>query len=330
MKTQSLICYLLAIVVLLSASVGSGSADSNPPGDSQPPDTSSHFRAAIPDDVVVGNFRPRVVPSGGPNFNLVTMVDVNSTDFNDGSEPSIALNPENPNIIVVHGGFSDWGSMGQDDASAFVSTDGGSTWKKVDSIDPPPGISLSFAPNDTTLFYAADSLLAGSFLGAGDIFTGNTSDPSTTGSFQWKTVMGVTQPTEQIGTTHNDQPWLVVYSHIPNVRQAGPDKQSKSSIIPLPIVMENDMFVAYGDFSADSNGKFPVPVRVAVSPVGIRRISRSTNRPECAGMAASIPAIGWPSPLKQSSPMARSGAASFTACIRAAMTAAPIPRRSTT
>ena len=52
----------------------------------------------------------------GPNFDLVTIVDVNNVDFNDGSEPSIAVNPANTNFIVVHGSFSDWGSAGQDDA----------------------------------------------------------------------------------------------------------------------------------------------------------------------------------------------------------------------
>ncbi len=262
LRKRCLIPGLLAALALASSAAASSGAQQRPPGASFPPDTSSHYRPAIPEDLAVGGRVPRPVPmAAGPNFNLVTMIDVNSTDFNDGSEPSIAVNPENTNVIVVHGGFSDWGSTGLLDASAFVSTDAGATWNRVDAINPPPGVTLTFAPHDTTIFYGANSTLFGSFLGEGDLYTGDTTTPSTAASFNWRTVSGVTQTTEQIATHHNDQPWMVVDSH-------APDQIVKGGNIIFPFPLQKDVYVAYGDFAADNNGNFPVPVRVAVSPKG--------------------------------------------------------------
>jgi len=148
-KTESarfLILCLLAVLALAAFAVDSAAEETRPPGDSSPPDTSSHFRPLIAEDLAVARRAPRAVPQNVVNFNLVTLIDVNNVDFQDGSEPSIAVNPENTNFIVVHGGFSDWGSVGQDDASAFVSSDGGATWNRINSIDPPPGVTLTFAP----------------------------------------------------------------------------------------------------------------------------------------------------------------------------------------
>ena len=205
---------------------------------------------------------PRAVAQdAGPPFNLVRLIDVNNVDFQDGSEPSIAVSPQNPNFIVVHGGFSDWGSAGLDDGSAYVSSDAGATWNRIAAIDPPPGVTLTFAPHDTTLFEGANSLLFGSFLGQGDIFSGDTTDASTAASFNWRTVTGVTQATDRISTAKNDQPWMVVDSHFP-------DQINNPGNIIFPFPQQNDVYVAYNDFAPDANGKFPVPVRVAVSPKG--------------------------------------------------------------
>lgn len=258
---RCLIPCLLAALALASSAAGSNGGQQRPPGASFPPDTSSHYRPAIPEDLAVASRAPRAVPQDVANFNLVTLIDVNSTDFNDGSEPSIAVNPENPNVIVVHGGFSDWGSTGLLDASAFVSTNAGTTWNRVDAINPPPGVTLTFAPHDTTIFYGANSTLFGSFLGEGDLYTGDSTNPSSVASFNWRTVSGVTQTSELIATHHNDQPWMIVDSHTP-------DQIIKGSKIIFPFPLQKDVYVAYGDFAADMNGNFPVPVRVAVSPKG--------------------------------------------------------------
>jgi hypothetical protein len=267
-----------------------------PSGSSQPPDARPYSRALIPEDLAVARRTPPArAPQapGGPNFELVALVDLNNIDFINGSEPSIAVNPENPNVIAVHGGFGDWGPAGHNCASVYVSTNGGTNWNRVASIDPPTNISVcnpnshSCGPNDTTLAYGANSVLTGSFLGEGDLFTGNTTNPTALASFQWHTIFtgviqtaeaigarpndcsgSVTPPfiqaqsTERIATHGNDQPWVVVHSHRPDpiILEGQPD-----SVRPLPIPMQNDVYVAYSDFSG--TGCNAVPVRVAVSPV---------------------------------------------------------------
>jgi hypothetical protein len=68
--------------------------------------------------------------------------------------PGIALSPENPRLIVVHGGFSDW-LLVLTTVLHFVSTDGGETWNLRQPINPPPhGID---GPNDAKIYYGAIS-----------------------------------------------------------------------------------------------------------------------------------------------------------------------------
>jgi hypothetical protein len=60
--------------------------------------------------------RPTVrAPSNAPtlgNPTLLKLIDVNASapgsDSVGRTEPSIAVNPEHPNVVVVHGGFGDW------------------------------------------------------------------------------------------------------------------------------------------------------------------------------------------------------------------------------
>jgi hypothetical protein len=259
----------MACTVGLLALLSSAPGETIPPGYSQPADISPHRRPVMAEDLAVAlRNRPAVPPqAAGPNFKLLTLMDVNNVDFNDGSEPSIAVDPENPNLIVVHGGFGDWGSTGQNNASLYVSTNGGVTWRRVASIDPPTNADLKEvnpAPHDATIAYGGNSVLTGSFLGKGDLFTGTTVNPTQIASFRWRTIVtnGVVraQPTEQISTHHNDQPWVVVHRHRPDpiIFKGQPNLN-----FPLPIRIQNDVYVAYDDFETDD-----VPVRVAVSPAG--------------------------------------------------------------
>ena len=169
---------VLAILALqgcvsLNSVVDFRGADKGPSGSSQPPDARSYSRPLIPEDLAVARRTPpaRAPQVPGPNFELVALVDVNNVDFTNGSEPSIAVNPENPNVIAVHAGFRDWGPAGHNCASLFVSTNGGTTWNRVASVDPPTNISVCnpnshlCGPNDATLAYGANSVLTGSFLG---------------------------------------------------------------------------------------------------------------------------------------------------------------------
>jgi hypothetical protein len=284
-KSKCLLGLILAVAYLGSATASSGE-ETRAPGSSQPPDTTQYQRPAIPvDRDVVRRLRPRV----RARLHGSNLVDVNASapgsDSVSRTEPSIAVNPENPNVIVVHGGFADW--AGPQCSSLFVSTNGGTNWNRVRSINPPTNIPVTSGPNDTTLAYGANSLLTGSFLvqvnpfSGNDLFTGNTPDPTKIASFRWHTIdSGVltaarvgplgnncsgssieaftrAQPTDQITTHGSDQPWVVVHGHRldPIVTAA------RSNIIsPLPIPMQNDVYVAYSDFSRPE-----VPVRVAVS-----------------------------------------------------------------
>jgi hypothetical protein len=245
---------------------------------SEPPDTSPHTRLAIPEDLAVARrSRPAVPPQApGPNFNLVKLVDVGDatslcTAGTSCTEPSIAVNPENPNIIVIHAGFHEWDSTGNN-APLFVSTNGGTTWSNKDAINRPTNISVDTGTNDTTLAYGANSLLAGTFLVkresqvGNDIFTGSTADPTKSASFQWHTNPSEAQQTDQISTHNNDQPWVVVHSHLPDGIIIGGQSDINR---PSPIAMQNDVYVGYSDRHLDSNTcNTSVPVRVAASPAG--------------------------------------------------------------
>ena len=63
------------------------------------------------------------------------------------------------------------------------------------------------------------------------------------------------QPTDQINTHNTDQPWVAIHSYVPD-----PSLRKLRSNAPFPIPMQNDVYIAYDDFSRPD-----VPVRVAVS-----------------------------------------------------------------
>ena len=285
---------IIALAFLGSATPSIGE-ETRTPGSSQPPDNTQYQRPAIPMDLSVARQkRPAVRAPNAPNANplgnptLLKLIDVNASapgsDTVSRTEPSIAVNPEHPNVIVVHGGFSDW--AGPQCASLFVSTDSATSWTRVRSINPPTNIPVTSGPNDTTLAYGANSLLTGRFLTqvspftGNDIFTGAATDPSKIAGFQWNTISDVVvaaerirppsnncsgssieafrkaQLTDQVSTHGVDQPWVVVHSHRPEIVT-----EPRAKIVrPFPLPMQNDVFVAYSDFSPAD-----VPVRVAVS-----------------------------------------------------------------
>jgi hypothetical protein len=262
-------------------------------GRSFPPDSSPHWRPAIPEDVAAGPQAPRAITQiSGPPIKISFPIDVNRVDFNDGSEPTIAINPEHPNLIVVHGGFSDWGLSGSSDASVFVSTDGGSTWDRRFPIDPPPGGTTAGSPNDTTISYGANSSLLGSFLGnSGALYTGSTSDPYSPATFAWYTTgtPPVVQNTELIGTLCNDQPWVTVNSHDADVIVKG----GQSQLIPIIRPQQNDVYVAYDDFfgwSCNKPATPSVPLHVAVSPSGANPPNFTADHID--GATAEGPSVG--------------------------------------
>src|ERR1700682_2293831 len=110
-KTQSLRGLILAVAFLGSATASSGE-ETRAPGSSQPPDTTQYQRPAVPMDRNVARRirRPVRARLHGSNPNLLKLIDVNASapgsDSVSRTEPSIAVNPETPNVIVLHGGFA--------------------------------------------------------------------------------------------------------------------------------------------------------------------------------------------------------------------------------
>jgi hypothetical protein len=137
------------------------------------------------------------------------VIDVNNIDTEDGSEPSIAIDPTNPKNIVVHGGFGGWNG----NADYYTSSDGGLTWSRVNSIPPPPGAAATGGcPCDTTIDWGIDSTLYGAFLtGATDIFSGSNTNPAAS-LFTYFLSGGNAQLTDFNAGSFNgaDQPWLIV------------------------------------------------------------------------------------------------------------------------
>jgi len=268
-----------ASLALLLSAIQSTAGDATNPGSSQPPDTTRYTRPAIPQDLILGRQPPHAtLQVSGPPILISFPVDVAASSGSGSySEPSIAVNPQNPNQVVVHGGFRDWNN-GTSNAALFGSADGGLTWNKNDPINPPPN-GGDDGPADTTIYYGSKSRLFGSFLagalGAGcqhcaRIYTGYTTSPFGSGTFQWRTTGNppVVASTELIAGLDNDQPWVVVNSHRPNLLRkpaTGFAAAQPNFIIPSPALpLQEDVYVAYTD---EANGSAPVP-RVAVSPGG--------------------------------------------------------------
>ncbi len=169
------------------------------------------------------------------------VIDVNNIDTQDGSEPSIAIDPTNPKNIVVHGGFGGWNG----NAPYYTSSDGGLTWSRVNSIPAPPGAaSTGGCPCDTTIDWGIDSVLYGTFLtGATDIFSASNGTPAAS-LFGYFLSGGNAQLTDSNAGSFNgaDQPWLIsnpdpmiptqanTYVGYDNFNAAPPDQRVSAAI----------------------------------------------------------------------------------------------------
>ena len=104
---------LIIALAFLGSAIPSRGEEARTPGSSQPPDTAQYQRPAIPMDLSVARQKrptvrapnaPNASPLGNPS--LLKLIDVNASapgsDTVSRTEPSIAVNPEHPNVIVVH------------------------------------------------------------------------------------------------------------------------------------------------------------------------------------------------------------------------------------
>ena len=210
---------------------------------SAPPDTTPYTRPALPEDSAPRGVR--AIPLLPGVSSIIVDVVVNNTDpnltntdtFNDG-ETSIAVNPANPNEIVITAFSGSWGA----DAPLWHSTDGGNIWTKQFTIPAPPGVAAAGCPCDQAVDYGRNNQMSGTFL-ISDIFSGTTTDPASAAAWNWLVIAGVTQRTNHLVPSSfgdADQPWLLV---------------NRDPTTPT----QDDVYAAYDDFSGGPD------MRVAVS-----------------------------------------------------------------
>jgi hypothetical protein len=266
---QSAVLFLATLVLVAPASIANAASRAprigapvptrRPPGlppvvSSSPPDLTASSRPAISADTQAAT--STVLPAG---YKVVDAVVANSnpnlasTDTYSDSETSLAVN-SNTNQLAIYafqyntptsGALaSTWGSG---NAPIWYSSNGGATWTKKFTVQPPTGVSESGAnagcPCDATLDYDRSSNLFGTFLNYSpqDIYTGDTSDPTKPAGWQWQwhTTGGVADKTNLAANGMADQPWLRV------------NRDPFSST-------QDDAYVGYDDDSANT-------VRVAVA-----------------------------------------------------------------
>jgi len=185
-----------------------------------PPDSFPYSRRPIPEDFTPGG-RPalptRIAPAlptaifptaivadvvvNNTNANLI-----NTDTANDG-EPSIAIDPNNTNEIVISAFSGSWGA----NAPIWHSLDGGVTWTEQNTVPAPPGIAAAIGcPCDQAFDFDRANGVSGTFLTTTDIFSGTTTDPTMSNVWNWLVQMGLAQRTNNVQTTGIDQPWLLV------------------------------------------------------------------------------------------------------------------------
>jgi len=136
-----------AILALAMAGVVVTSAKADDTVSSFPPDTTSYSRPLVSEDLTLGSTAGTTGLAGRVSFSVVDTVVNNTnpllrfTDDRGDQETSIAVNPQHPNEIVITA-FSGTPAPGGWPAPAplWLSRNGGNTWTKEFTINPPPGV----------------------------------------------------------------------------------------------------------------------------------------------------------------------------------------------
>lgn len=241
------------------------------PERSWPNDTNDYVRAIVPND-----YARAVVPDETglalPGVLLRDVVVSNSdptltnTDTANDGETTIAINPANPDEIVISAFSGGWGA----NAPIYHSTDGGLTWAREFSVPVPPGWP-SGCPCDWAFDYGRANLLSGTILarsptvaGGNDVVSGTTINPALSASWNYFDPAGPPVQAQETninwaGSLGNaDQPWLLVNRDPTNAAQ-------------------DNVYVAYDDFN-NSDGVDGQDMRVAVS-YGVNPPNFTVDRP---------------------------------------------------
>jgi hypothetical protein len=241
--------FAFAGMLLFGAGFAITSAKAEDDARSSPHDANKYARDMDPEDFgYVNDEQPKffvvdtVVNNSDPNLK-------NTDTFGD-EEVSIAVNPKNSNEIVITAFSGSWGS----EAPLWLSTNGGQTWTKEFTVNPPPGAdpgAVSGCPCDQTVDFGRR--LAGTFLTFGppdNVFSAFTRNPATAGLFNYfQSPPGTAQATNHLdGVDNADQPWLLVGPQ-PEDRGRGDDQHGSGNV-----------YVAYDDFTI-----FPPAMRIAAA-----------------------------------------------------------------
>ena len=246
----------LTINVVLPEKLHAAVGQSNPPLgpiSDQPPDTTPYTRAVIPEDAAVG------LPVLAPNTFVADVVvnntntSLKNTDTANDGEPSIAVNSSNTSQMAITAFSGSWGA----NAPVWYSTDSGNTWTEEFTVPVPPNVpSANGCPCDQAVDYTRGNLLGGTFLTfkPTDVYTGLTSDPTNSGSWNWLTSGGTAVKTNSSGAGNVDQPWLLVNRDTATASQ-------------------DNMYVAYDDFTGAPDMR--VAVSLGANPPNFTRDNQS-------------------------------------------------------
>ncbi|WP_137816965.1 Ig-like domain-containing protein, partial [Gandjariella thermophila] len=195
-------------------------------------------KSAPPDRTIYPGSGPRRAPSQRalPAGFLLTDATASASSTG-GNEPSIAVNPANPNQIVITRFNNKWNSGAAD---LLYSTDAGHTWTEENTIPTPPGIGgTALCPCDQTVDYGRDGTLYGTFLtfdpntNAAQVVSGSTANPASAAAWQWR---GNPAQLTSGNRTNADQPWLLV--------NRDPTTASQDNV-----------YVAYDDFAGSPDAR---------------------------------------------------------------------------
>jgi hypothetical protein len=207
---QQLAAILVCCGSVMFSQNGSASA-AEPPGDAGP-DLTPYQRPLLPEEIDHTQSVRFSLP-GAVIEDLVVAAGLGATDMVGGTETSIAVDPGNPASIVISAFSGSWGA----EAPLWTSSDAGATWAKSFSIpSPSPGSEAAGCPCDQTVDFGNGALsLFGAFLGANtgqrSIWTGASSDPSSSAAWEWPVAGGATERTNR--SVFSDQPWLIAAHH---------------------------------------------------------------------------------------------------------------------
>lgn len=170
-----------------------------------------------------------------------------------GNEPFIAVNPTDPNNILISGfGY------GSPDGMLYYSTNGGTSFNLRFPMSNPPGQGNNSAPRDQTYVYDSAGVLHGGILtGDGNTSHAQTADPDKDGhGGRPANVWAWTARANQTSLGTSDQPWLALGGGKTFVAYDGFNSTFTKAEIRVAMSTDNGAtFTALNDLPASRGGQ---------------------------------------------------------------------------